>query len=201
MRIAPILTLATLLFFCASPVALAADAAPATQAPVAAKPTDDKALDDAARKHTSTLDTRVQSLKKEVLDLNRDLFLLEEDLLFPANTQFSVFVSMDIGLLFDLDSVELKLNDKIVSSHLYTEREVNALKRGGVQRLYTGNITSGEHEFIAYFTGRGPKARDYKRATTVKVKKGPAPQYVELKISDSTAKYQPEFKVKVWEAE
>jgi hypothetical protein len=64
------------------------------------------ASEDAARKHTSTLDTRIQTLKKEVLDLNRDLFLLEEDLLFPANTQFTVFVSMDIGMLFDLESVQ-----------------------------------------------------------------------------------------------
>ncbi|MBI3562791.1 MAG: AraC family transcriptional regulator [Gammaproteobacteria bacterium] len=180
------------------PFASAADAPAATPSD---KPDAAKAADEEARKHTSTLDTRIQGLKKEVLDLNRDLFLLEEDLLFPANTQFSVFVSMDIGLLFDLDSVELKLNDKTVASHLYTEREVAALKRGGVQRLYTGNMTSGEHEFIAYFTGRGPKNRDYKRATTIKVSKGPDPQYVELKISDSTAKYQPEFKVKVWDAQ
>jgi hypothetical protein len=168
--------------------------------PTPAKTPDDKAGEAQARQHSTTLDTRIQGLKKEVLDLNRDLFLLEEDLLFPANTQFNVFVSMDIGLLFDLDSVQLKLNDKVVASHLYTEREVNALRRGGVQRLYVGNLTAGEHEFIAYFTGKGTKNRDYKRATTLKVTKGTDPQYVELKITDSTAKQQPEFQIKVWEA-
>ncbi len=149
----------------------------------------------------TTLDNQIQDLKKEVLDLNRDLFLLEEDLLFPANTQFTVFVSMDVGLTFELDSVQLKLNDQIVANHLYTEREVKALKRGGVHRFYTGNLTSGEHELVAFFVGKGPKDRDYKRATTLKVTKGPEPQFVELKISDSAAKYQPEFKVKVWETE
>lgn len=153
------------------------------------------------RSTVTTLDTQIQDLKKEVLDLNRDLFLLEEDLLFPANTQFTVFVSMDIGMTFELDSVQLLLNNQVVGNHLYTEREVDALKRGGVHRLYTGNLTSGEHELVAYFIGTGPKERDYKRATTVKVKKGTEPQFVELKISDSTAKYQPEFKVKVWETE
>lgn len=156
-------------------------------------PTSDKTI--------TTLDTQIQDLKKEVLDLNRDLFLLEEELLFPANTQFTVFVSMDIGLLFDLDSVQLKLDDQIVGNHLYTEREINALKRGGVHRFYMGNLTSGDHELIAFFVGKGPKDRDYKRGTTLKVTKGTEPQFVELKITDSESKLQPEFKVKVWEAE
>jgi len=149
----------------------------------------------------TTLDTQIQDLKKEILDLNRDLFLLEEDLLFPANTQFTVFVSMDVGITFDLDSVQLRLNNNVVGNHLYTERELKALKRGGVHRFYTGNLTSGEHELVAFFVGKGPKDRDYKRATTVKVTKGTEPQFVELKISDKESKHQPEFKVKVWEAE
>jgi len=153
------------------------------------------------RSTVTTLDNQIQDLKKEVLDLNRDLFLLEEDLLFPANTQFTVFVSMDVGMTFELDSVQIKINDQIVGNHLYTEREVKALKRGGVHRLYTGNLTSGEHELVAFFVGQGPKDRDYKRATTVKVSKGPEAQFIELKISDSEAKYQPEFKVKVWETQ
>jgi len=149
----------------------------------------------------SRMDTQVQDLKKQVLDLNRDLFLLEQDLLFPANTQFSVFVSMDVGMLFDLDSVQLKIDGAVVGSHLYTEREINALKRGGVQRFYIGNLTSGEHDLVAFFVGKGPKDRDYKRGTTLKITKGSAAQYVELKITDSESKLQPIFKAKVWEAE
>jgi hypothetical protein len=155
----------------------------------------------ASDKSVTTLDTQIQDLKKEVLDLNRDLFLLEEDLLFPANTQFSVFVSMDVGMMFDLDSLQLKLDNTIVGNHLYTEREINALKRGGVQRFYIGNLTSGEHELVAFFVGKGPKGRDYKRGTTLKITKGTEAQFVELKISDNESKLQPEFKTKVWEAE
>lgn len=146
-----------------------------------------------------SLDTRIQNLKKEVLELNRDLFILEEDLLFPANTQFAVFLSIDIGTLFDLDSVQLKLDNKIVANHLYTEREAAALQRGGVQRLYLGNISSGKHELVAFFTGKGPKKRNYRRGATQTITKSSAPQFIELKISDSTAKQQPEFIVKVWE--
>lgn len=154
-----------------------------------------------SNKTVSTMDSHIQNLKKQVLDLNRDLFLLEQDLLFPANTQFSVFVSMDVGLMFDLDSVQLKIDGAVVGNHLYTEREIKALRRGGVQRFYIGNLTSGEHDLVAFFVGKGPKDRDYKRGTTLKITKGPSAQFVELKITDSQAKLQPEFKAKVWEAE
>ncbi len=152
-------------------------------------------------KTVTALDGQIQDLKKEVLDLNRDLFLLEEDLLFPANTQFTVFVSMDIGQFFELDSVQIRLDNQVVGNHLYTEREVAALKRGGVHRFYTGNLTSGEHELVAFFVGQGPKNRDYKRGTTLRVTKGAEAQYIELKISDSESKYQPKFMIKVWAAE
>jgi hypothetical protein len=145
------------------------------------------------------LDNRIQDLKQEVLQLNRDLFLLEEDLLFPSNTQFSVFVSLDAGSLFALDSIQLKINDKLVASHLYTERELAALQRGGIQRLYIGNLASGKHELIAIFTGQGPSKRDYRRGTTIEFEKTMDPQFVELKIVDDPSKEQPDFSVKVWE--
>jgi len=146
-----------------------------------------------------SLDSRIQSLKKEVLDLNRDLFMLEEELLFPSNTQVSVFLSMDIGTLFQLDSVQIRLNDKIVANHLYTKREIEALKRGGVQRIYTGNLPSGKHEIVAYYTGIGPNNRTYKQGSTTILEKSSAAQFVELKISDNTVKQQPDFEVKIWE--
>jgi hypothetical protein len=147
----------------------------------------------------SALDAEVQSLRREVVDLNRDLFMLEEDLLFPASTQVAVFVSMDVGTFFALDSVQLKVDDKEVANYLYTEREQQALVRGGVQRLWLGNLKAGEHEVTAFFTGQGPHARDYKRGTTLKVEKGVGAKYVELRISDKVAQLQPEFVVKVWE--
>jgi hypothetical protein len=146
-----------------------------------------------------SLDTQIQSLKKEVLDLNRDLFMLEEELLFPSNTQISVFLSLDIGSLFQLDSVQLRLDDKIVANHLYTKSEIDALKRGGVQRIFTGNLPSGKHEIVAYYTGIGPNNRTYKQGSTTIIEKTSAAQFIELKISDDTSKQQPTFEVKVWE--
>jgi hypothetical protein len=173
------LTLAGVLQF-----ALAADAPPpAAPAASAAAP----------------LDERIQDLKSDVIKLNRDLLVLEEELLFPANTQVALFVSMDVGKMFELDSVQIKLDDKMVSSYLYTPLEVAALHRGGVQRIYLGNLKVGEHELVAFFTGKGPHERDYKRGATVKFDKSTDPKYIELRIQDSEAKLQPEFDVKVWQ--
>jgi hypothetical protein len=146
-----------------------------------------------------SLDEEVQSLKKEVLDLNRELFVLEEELLFPANTQVAVFVSMDVGEFFALDSVTLKFDNKEVANYLYTEREAQALLKGGVHRVFIGNLKAGEHELVALFTGQGPNARDYRRGATIKVEKGVGAKYIELKISDRAVKAQPEFIVKEWE--
>ncbi len=148
---------------------------------------------------TGSLDDRVQQTKADVIRLNRDLLVLEEELLFPANTQVAVFVSMDVGLLFDLDSVQIKLDDKVVSTYLYTPLEVQALHRGGVQRVYLGDLRAGSHEIVAFFTGKGPHDRDYKRATTIKFDKTTEPKYIELQIKDVQQKLQPEFDVKVWQ--
>lgn len=152
-----------------------------------------------SRNSARTLDEEVQDLKKLTVDLNRDLFLLEEELLFPANTQVAVFVSMDVGEFFALDSVEIKLDNKDVTNYLYTEREVDALIRGGVQRVYVGNIKAGEHELVAFFTGEGPHTRDYRRGASLLFDKGIGPKYIELTISDRENKLQPEFVVKEWE--
>ncbi|HEU4653967.1 MAG TPA: hypothetical protein VFS47_08265 [Steroidobacteraceae bacterium] len=157
------------------------------------------ASDTAPPEDFKSMDQEVQSLKKEVLDLNRELFVLEEDLLFPANTQVAVFVSMDVGEFFALDSVTIKLDNKEVANYLYTEREAQALLKGGVHRVYIGNLKTGEHELLALFTGQGPHARDYRRGATVKLEKGVGAKYIELKISDRAAKAQPEFVVKQWE--
>jgi hypothetical protein len=148
---------------------------------------------------TRALDEEVQSIKKDVVDLNRDLFILEEELLFPANTQVAVFLSMDVGEFFALDTVELRVDDKQVAKHLYTPREAEALLKGGVQRLYLGNLRVGGHELVALFTGKGPQGQDYSRGAQVKFEKSVGAKYLELKISDRQNKRQPEFLIKDWE--
>jgi hypothetical protein len=182
----------------AAPAASApAKTAPAKTAPALSSTSGEPAA--APSGEFQSLDQEVQALKKEVLDLNRELFVLEEDLLFPANTQVAVFVSMDVGDFFALDSVTLKVDNKEVANYLYTEREAQALLKGGVHRVYIGNLKAGDHELLALFTGQGPHVRDYRRGATIKLTKGVGAKYVELKISDRAVKAQPEFIVKEWE--
>lgn len=145
----------------------------------------------------SKIDQEMEDVKKALVDLKRDLVILEEDLLFPASSQVSVFLSMDVGDLFQLDAVSLKLNGKEVTHHLYTDKQVDALYRGGVQKLFVGNVKQGDNRVTAFFTGRGPAGRDFRRATTVEFEKTFEPTFIELAISDETADYQPEFKAAV----
>jgi hypothetical protein len=178
-------------------------AAPASDAAAPAPPPANEAAagTDATAPATDTrgLDQEVQGLKKDVVDLNRELFVLEEELLFPANTQVAVFISMDVGDFFALDSVTLKIDQKEVINYLYTPREVEALLKGGVHRLYLGNLKVGKHELVAFFSGKGPNDRDYKRGATRKFEKGIGAKYLELKINDRQRKQQPEFEIKDWE--
>jgi len=145
------------------------------------------------------LTTQVEALKQAVLDVNRDLLILEEELLFPANTQVAVFLSMDVGEFFQLDAVKISIDNKLVASHLYTPQQADALFRGGVQRLYIGNLRSGRHEVTAFFTGKGPAGREYKRGATISLQKELDPKMLELRIVDSTRKLQPVFDIKEWE--
>ena len=142
----------------------------------------------------------LEDLKQEVLKLNRDLLVLEEDLLFPAQSQVAVYVSMDVGHFFDLDTVKLHIDNTLVETHLYTEHQKKALHRGGIQPLFKGNLKSGEHTITAYFTGIGPEQREFKRAATIELKKTDEPAVIELRISDSSGKQQPEFTVVQWPA-
>ncbi len=176
-----------------APAAPAPADAPAPAAPAPA-PTPD-----APPAELRTLDQEVQGLKKDVIDLNKDLFVLQEELLFPANTQVALYVSMDVGTFFALDSITVKIDNKEVKNYLYTAREAQALLKGGVQQIYLGNLKVGKHELVAFFSGKGPIDRDYKRGATINFDKGVGAKYLELKITDRVPKHQPEFMIKDWE--
>ncbi len=149
---------------------------------------------------TPAVAPQVENLKEAVLTLNRDLLILEEELLFPPSNQIAVYLSMDTGQFFSLDAVKLEIDSKLVASELYTDKQANALFRGGVQRLYIGNLKAGEHEISAFFTGRGPQ-QDYKRGAKLTVTKAQEPVVLELKIIDSAEQLQPTFEVKEWKSE
>ena len=151
------------------------------------------------KENASPLSQQVEDLKQAALELNRDLLILEEDLLFPANTQIAVYVSSDIGHYFQLDAIKLHVDDQLVASHLYTEKQNSALNRGGIQRLYLGNLKTGKHEITAFVHGYGPQQREYKRAATFTLKKDQNPTMLEMRIKDSNQTMEPEFEFKEWQ--
>jgi hypothetical protein len=182
-----------------TPPAPAPPAADTPAPPADAQATPPPPAPDAPPPELKTLDQEVQGLKKDVVDLNKDLFVLQEELLFPANTQVALYISMDVGTFFALDSVTVKIDNKEVKNYLYTAREADALLKGGVQQIYLGNLKVGKHELVAFFTGKGPVERGYKRGATINFDKGVGAKYLELKITDRVPKHQPEFMIKDWE--
>ncbi|HEB59724.1 MAG TPA: AraC family transcriptional regulator [Gammaproteobacteria bacterium] len=147
----------------------------------------------------ATLDAEIRALRQEIIDMNSELQAAEQDFLFPASTRLTVFVSMDTAKLFDLRSVEVRLDDRIVAHHIYSEREVYALQRGGMHQIYIGSIAPGQHELVAYFLGTDHKKRDYRRGVSHNFVKSEKPQFTELKITNIRSRRLPEFDVRIWE--
>jgi len=146
----------------------------------------------------TSLAQELEQVKSEVIQLNRELFILEEDLLFPASTQIAVFVSVDIGRFFTLDSVELKIDNKDVTGFLYTERQRKALEKGGIQRIYLGNLKTGNHQITAIFTGINHDGRTTKQAITHHFDKNDDEKMIEFKIEDNVANYRAALAVEEW---
>jgi len=141
---------------------------------------------------------KLEDLKQEVLEVNRDLFILEEDLLFPASTQLAIYFSVDIGFFFSLDNIKINIDNEQVSHHLYTEKDVSALYRGAIQKLHLNNLSTGEHEIVAILIGKGPRKREYRIATSFNFEKGVDAKALEIQLRDDTGKLQPKLKVVEW---
>jgi hypothetical protein len=140
----------------------------------------------------------IQKLKSDVIGLNKDLQLMEEQLLFPSNTKYSVFLSLNSGQFFTLESIKLKLDGKLVATHIYTAEQRQALARGGIQKLHITNLSEGKHTLTAFFSGIGPNGRPYKRASNLDFEKGPGSGYLELAVNDDGAAQEPVFELKQW---
>ncbi len=129
------------------------------------------------------LDEQVQDIKGDALSISTELNQLEEKLLYPSNTQVALFVSLGSGETFRLDAVEIQLDGKPVMYHLYTFKELEALQKGGVQHIYTGNLRSGEHDLQVSFTGKTPGGSDFQKSAHFKVNKDAGPKIAEISLA------------------
>lgn len=141
------------------------------------------AAEEVSKEQIKGLDEQVQDIKKDVLAISTDLNLLEEKLLYPSNTQVSLFVSLAAGDDFRLDSVEIELDGKAVAHHIYSFKELEALRAGGMQRIFTGNARSGEHQLKVGFIGKSAQGSEYRKVESYTFRKEVAPGLVEISLA------------------
>jgi hypothetical protein len=140
----------------------------------------------------------IQSLKSEVVELNKDLRLMEDKLLFPSSTRYSFFVSLNSDRFFQLEGIKLKIDGELVATHVYSDKQRQALTRGGVQRLYVTNMNEGQHTATVFFTGLGSNQRPYKRAVSLDFDKGPGSGHLEISVGGDLASQEPAFELRQW---
>ena len=143
--------------------------------------------EEVSREQIKGLDEQVQDIKKDVLGISAELTQLEEKLIYPSNTQVSVFVTLVKGDKFRLDAVKIKIDGKDVTHHIYTFKEIEALQSGGVQRIYTGNIRSGEHTLDVALIGKGSGNSDYLQNASHKFTKTIEPKLIEIILAGPNA--------------
>ena len=136
-----------------------------------------------SREQMKGLDEQVQEIKTDVLAIAAELNQLEEKLLYPSNTQVAIFVSLASGETFRLDSVEIELDGKPVTHHIYTFKELEALREGGVQRIYTGNLRTGGHDLEVSMIGKSAGGGGILETGRFSVNKDVGPKIVEILLT------------------
>jgi ligand-binding sensor protein len=129
------------------------------------------------------LDEQVQEIKSDVLSIAAELTRLEEKLLYPSSTQVAIFVSLAEGEALRLDSVQIQIDGAPVARHIYSFKELEALQKGGVQRIYTGNISTGEHRLEVSVAGKLPSGRDFAGSESFSFSKDVEPKLVGITLA------------------
>jgi hypothetical protein len=139
--------------------------------------------EDLSRNDMRSLDGQVQEIKSDVLNIASELNNLEERLLYPSNTQVSIFVAIDENEDFRLDAVELMINGELATHHIYSFKELEALQKGGVQRIYTGNIPTGSHEIAVKMNGKLKNGKDFSESGSFTFSKGVKPKALGITLA------------------
>lgn len=135
------------------------------------------------RKKMRGLDEQIQEIKSDVLKISEELSRLEEKLLFPSGTQVAIFVSLAEGDEMRLDAVRIQIDGQLVAHHIYTAKELEALRKGGVQRIYVGNVTTGDHQLDVLVDGKLMSGADFDRAEKFTFRKEVKPKLVGLTLA------------------
>jgi len=131
------------------------------------------------------LDEQVQEIKSDVLGISQELSRLEEKLLYPSGTEVAVFVALAKGEQMRLDAVRVQIDGQLVAHYIYSFKELEALKKGGVQRIYVGNVSTGEHQLEVLVDGKLEAGTDYSHSEHFTFRKEVKPKLVGLKLTSS----------------
>lgn len=137
----------------------------------------------ATQEEMRSLDGQVQEIKSDVLAIARDLSLLEEKLLYPSNTHVAVFVALASGETFRLDAVRIEIDGELAAHYIYSFKELEALHNGGVQRVYTGNVTTGPHELTVSVDGKLDSGNEISGSRSFTFSKDVDPKLLGLTLS------------------
>jgi hypothetical protein len=143
------------------------------------------AAQDISEKELRGLDEEVQEIKSDVLSIAAELGRLEERLLYPSNTQLAVFVSLAEGEDFRLDAVQIAINGELVAHYIYSFKELEALQKGGVQRIFTGNVPTGEHQISVSYDGKLLNGKDFSSSESFSFTKGIEPKLLGITLAGS----------------
>ena len=130
-----------------------------------------------------SLDEQVQEIKSDVLGIASELDNLEERLLYPSGTQVAVFVEMAEKDTFRLDAIQVHINGELAAHHIYSFKELEALEKGGVQRVYTGNVPTGQHELSVLVLGKLKNGKDYEQSGSFPFAKGVEPKTLGITLA------------------
>jgi len=129
------------------------------------------------------LDEQVQQIKSDVLSISQELSRLEEKLLYPSGTEVAVFVTLAKGDTMRLDAVRVQIDGQLVAHYIYSFKELEALQKGGVQRIYVGNVTTGEHQLEVLVDGKLENGTDYSHTEHFTFRKEVKPKLVGLRVA------------------
>ncbi len=130
-----------------------------------------------------SLDGQVQEIKSDVLSIASELDNLEERLLYPSNTQVALFVALAEGETFRLDAVQVEIDGELATHHIYSYKELEALQKGGVQRVYTGNVPTGDHQLTVTVMGKLKNGQDLNQSDSFVFAKGVEPKSLGITLS------------------
>ncbi|MDH5547940.1 MAG: AraC family transcriptional regulator [Gammaproteobacteria bacterium] len=144
------------------------------------------------------LDDRAIEIKREFIDIGKDMHIFERQNTFPDEQRVSVFLTVDVGEFFRLHSLKIVIDNETVAQRDYHDHETDGLEKGAANRVYIGNFAQGEHRMTAFIEGVGPRNQPYKKALRYKFMKGAPPVFLELRLRDKESRLQPEMLVKQW---